>query len=169
MPSDRPPLLNGAWASVSVKFWLIGVGPPLRLKLKTVGLPDGEVTLSTMISPGTGIAMPGSVWQWHFDGAPGNACSGLVQRSFAPGSRQLRQVLTSRKPSPLVSTQATSMVWMLEYSGLWLASMSPQVSVGCETASRFTQIGSGAIGKLLTEHAPVSASPPSCATQTPMS
>ena len=49
-------------------------GPPLRVKLNWVVVSlDGLVTLLTMISPGTGTEIPGKVWHWHFEGAPGSA------------------------------------------------------------------------------------------------
>ena len=56
--------------------------------------------------------------------------SALRDPELLPGCCQLRQVLISRLPSPLVSLQATWIFWMLENSGLFEDVMSPHVSVG---------------------------------------
>src|SRR5687767_12589288 len=111
-------------ASACASWKLSGRSPsgPLIVKLKTVGsltvLPFGSfVTLSTLILPGTRMAIPGGFPQLHLEVVPAVACIGLVQASadfFVAFWDQLKQVLISRLPSPLVSTQATSMLLMLE-------------------------------------------------------
>jgi hypothetical protein len=105
-PGARPPLSN-VTPSVRLNGWLMLPEPPLRVKLKLVGSPDGLVSFVILMSPGTATAIPGSVWHLHFDGDPGNACMGLVHTPFEPGCRQLRHVFMLRFPVPVLSMQST--------------------------------------------------------------
>src|SRR5262245_8607625 len=195
VPSDRGPLLNSGSASLRLK---VVVAPPglVNVKLKLVGSAAGLVTLSTLITPGTKIVIPGRTWQLHLEGAPTTVCSGLVHKPLPPACSQLKQTLGSTLPSPLVSIQATWMLWMLEYIGLFVLVMSPHLSmafdpehcasvvqararfsehlfwfgpVAMQKLSRSVHGGVGLTGKSVTEHRPVRAFPPSCAAQTPIS
>src|SRR5262249_5164307 len=121
---------------------------------------------------------------------------GRVPKPLPPACCQLKQTLGSTLPSPLVSIQATWMLWMLEYIGLFVLVMSPHVSTAfdpehcasvvqararfsehlflfgpfaMQKLSRSVHGGVGLIGKSVTEHRPVRAFPPSCAAQTPIS
>jgi hypothetical protein len=138
--------------------------PPVNVKLKLVGSPDRLVTLETWIRPGTATVIPGRVWALHLDGDPGRACKGPVHVPLL--FFQVRIEFTVRLPAPVLSMQLTWMFCTLAYRGLCVGSlaMSPHTF-----PSRLSHGGSGAVGKSLTEHVPVKALPPSCATQTPMS
>src|SRR5512147_1452674 len=93
------------------------VGGPVSVKSKLVERPAGSVTLSAMIWPGTRMSTLKPVSHLHLEGAPGTACSGLVQRELSPGWRQLVQL--GRSSFPLASASVHTTVSVTEgYSGL---------------------------------------------------